>query len=244
MFVLDKFSLPKRKKEIKENNENNEPQLKDKMRKHTKDIIVIFGFVIIFILVSGFSGIKDTGDNDAFVQKLANNKLIQELLGIEVNGDIIVPSENETEKFDENIGTTTDVSEIKNNTPCVIGNFEEDTLLTVVVNGKHVTVKLKGVMEFEYSERLKSHIDFSSLVYGQAATIVFDNENYNAESDEYLEVYIILQNGKNLNQLLIENGYAFIDMENRDFSKYDEFLVSAKYAYDNNLGYWKERPNT
>lgn len=224
------------KKDNKNLNVQNETNDKvNNMKKHAFQFVLIFIVFIALLIFSNFS--KSTDDKTSFAEKLINNKQFQDMYNKYVDESMTFPSENTTD-YNENPVEHYDETIVYNETECIITDFFNDTTVLVTIDGKELMVNLLGTSMFEYNNKLQTHKDFLDLIVGQKATIVFDDAEDTKNNEGIVDAYIILANGNNLNQMLIKNGFVSIDADNQSYDLFNDFLNMAKYAKDNNLGYW------
>lgn len=116
----------------------------------------------------------------------------------------------------------------------VVKIIDGDTIQVVLPNDKKTYyVKLKGINSKSFDESF-SYI--TNELLGKTVTLVKDSDSYNGSKFNYMIIYY---KGKNINQYMLENGYAVIDNSQNNSSFRNTFLNSQAIASDNLYGMWK-----
>lgn len=216
-------------KKNKEESLDDIPTRKERLKKNGIHLILFFIFLVVFLF---FAKNTDTSNNldSNLVNKVLENEKIQELYNEYSESALL---ENSTETITQYIDTSTDLN-------CYISEFLNDTTLVAIVDNEEVLIDLVGIRQFEYANRSMAHINFVNSLYNKPISIIYEDENESDSSKDTVSAYVILSDGQNLNKVLLERGYVFIDTENKNHSYFNEFLIATTQAKENNCGYWAE----
>lgn len=115
-------------------------------------------------------------------------------------------------------------------------NGDKETLRLIGIDTPETVHPTKPVECFgiEASNRAKE------LLTDQIVSIEYDDSQ--GEVDRYGRTlaYIFLPDGRNFNEVMIEEGYAYEYTYNEEYKYQEEFRDAEVYAKDNELGLWKE----
>ena len=115
----------------------------------------------------------------------------------------------------------------------VIKVIDGDAIQVELPNQKTAYVKLKWVNSQGYDESFKYLTD---TLLGENVFLVKNGTSYKNDNFNYMLVYL---NGTNINQELLENGYATIDRTEDKTGDYKNLSLAEKNAKDNLSGMWK-----
>ncbi|WP_250278190.1 helix-hairpin-helix domain-containing protein [[Clostridium] colinum] len=132
-----------------------------------------------------------------------------------------------------------EINEITENniSATVLQVLDGDTIQVKLPNNDTAYVKLKGVNTKGFDT---SYEYLTSSLLGQNVTLTKDGYSYDGSKFNYMIVYC---NGRNINNELIQNGYAVIDTSQGKTNSYNNLLASQDSAKQNSLGMWRFENN-
>jgi micrococcal nuclease len=129
----------------------------------------------------------------------------------------------------------------------VLRVVDGDTIV-VSVNGKNETVRLIGINTPETVDPRKTVECFGREASGRAqallqnASVILEADPTQGDRDKYgrLLRYIFLPDGTNVNELMIEEGYAYEYTYATPYAYQEEFQTAQKAAMVQKKGLWNE----
>lgn len=115
----------------------------------------------------------------------------------------------------------------------VLQVIDGDTIKVELPNKDIAYVKLKGIDAKGFDE---SYEYLTNTLLGQNISLSNDGGSYYGGKFNYLIVYF---NGININNQMLESGYAVIDTSQNKGSTYNSFVNSQNYAKQNSAGMWR-----
>ncbi len=115
----------------------------------------------------------------------------------------------------------------------VLQVLDGDTIKVELPNKDTAYVKLKGIDAKGFDD---SYEYLTSALLGQNVQLVKDGSSYYGGKFNYMIVYF---NGRNINNELVESGYAVIDKKQDKGSTYNSLLTSQNAAKKDYSGMWR-----
>ena len=139
---------------------------------------------------------------------------------------------------------TTEVKEIANYE--VIKVVDGDTV-SINIDGGKETLRLIGIDTPETVHPTKPVECFGIEASNKAKELLEDkiisieHDSSQGKIDKYGRTlaYVILPDGRNFNEIMIKEGYAYEYTYNEKYKYQDDFKSAEKYARENKLGLWK-----
>ncbi len=202
-------------------------QRSNKVRVKIKYVIIITS-ILIFL----FSQFKLNRDNAVFNDT-------------EVNKD---STQNTAVNFEtENTSNTVDPSSALDDGYVVTDVIDGDTV-KIKINDDIETVRLIGIDAPEFAHfdnkqecfAVESKEYLESLVTGK--TIYLKNDDLQEDRDRYKRLlrYLLLENGTNINEIMIKDGYAYEYTYDKGYQYIDQFNEAELSASNNGLGLWSK----
>ncbi len=115
----------------------------------------------------------------------------------------------------------------------VLQVLDGDTIKVELPNKDTAYVKLKGIDAKGFDT---SYDYLTSALLGQNVTLINDGSSYSGGKFNYMLVYL---NGRNINNEMVQNGYAVIDNKQNKGGTYNSLLASQNNAKSDLLGMWR-----
>ena len=120
----------------------------------------------------------------------------------------------------------------------VIQVLDGDTIKVQLKNNDTSYVKLKGIDAKGFDA---SYNYLTSALLGQNVTLIKDGTSYTGGKFNYMIVYC---NGRNINNEMVENGYAVIDTKQDKGGTYNTLISYQNTAKLNSSGIWRFEDNS
>lgn len=129
----------------------------------------------------------------------------------------------------------------------IVKVIDGDTIM-VEVEGKKQSIRLIGINSPEVSDRRRPVECFGKEASKKAKEILegkkikLESDPTQGDKDKYNRLlrYIFLEDGKNFNKIMIEEGYAFEYTYNIPYKYQTEFKNAQKQAEENKKGLWAD----
>ena len=152
--------------------------------------------------------------------------------------------------FSTKTGKSTDrMTPEKNTDTGIVFSITDGDTIWVTIDGKNEPVRLIGIDSPEletdvtkeacYSREAKNRM--IELIKNQTIRLESDPSQDNRDKYERLLRYIFLSDGRNINEIMVREGYAWeYTFLGRKYAYYEEFSNAEKSAKSARLGIWSE----
>lgn len=114
--------------------------------------------------------------------------------------------------------------------------------IKVLINGEEETIRVIGIDTPElkgdecYAQKAKDKVQ--ELLSNSQVTLETDPTQGQRDRYERLLRYVFLEDGRNLSEVLISEGYGYEYTYNKDYKYKDDFVKAEEDAKFANLGLW------